>query len=76
MSRRLLKFVAHVFTNFGFWIVVGLAVIAIGHYALVGVLASFFMGVGFAMLTIGYVGMGFRRARRMHQHKRDQRNSE
>lgn len=74
MKSAVLRLVVLVLRFFWFWIVAGLAVIAVGRYAAVGALGPIITGIGIAILCVGGAAMILDRSRRMSQHEREQRN--
>lgn len=74
MKQAVLRVVVRTLRYFWFWIVAGLAVIAVGRYAAVGALGSVITGAGIVVLCVGGAAMILDRARRMSQHEREQRN--
>lgn len=74
MKRLVLKFVARLFRYAGFWIAAGLAILAIGHYAATGGLATIIFVIGTCVLFVGYSGMLFDRSRRIYKHNRERGN--
>ena len=74
MKQALRRYVVRTLRLFWFWIVAGLAVIAVGRYADIGGVGSVITGIGIVILCVGSAAMILDRARRMSQHEREQRN--